>query len=276
MQQPVFFELLLEGHRQTEQLLSRLREVLDNMRDDVSSVTRPESLPDLFQALKQDLLLHFACEEHGLLAVLTPYRSMVLMHEEHDQLWDMLEAVETAMNSSGDATDAFNNLDEALRSHILEEETGVFQYADQVLEPEEKALVARKSKEFYERVQSEPGLAEFILKRPEPHFDVNVTSLFQMPDRPIHYQTLFEREHTTVQRVSLKAGKSLSRHWAAQYQFIVVLSGQVRFISDTETVCLEPGMSIQMDPHLYFAFEAQEDTQLLLFKVWPRPHFLRG
>ncbi len=269
-------QLLIAEHRETERQLEHLEALLSNPGD-------WNHLQEVYIALEQDLKQHFALEEQALFLMLSPYRSMMLMEVEHDDLLTLQNAFEqTLVESVQQQSPAFrlhsNFQDFAarLRGHMREEEDGVFPLAEVVLEVEEKQRVLRGFNELQARFKNEAA----ALVRPTPGFKIQTTDIFTPLESTLAYQALYEREHSLVQHLWLKAGQSLAKHWSAQHQCLLVLSGEVFFETDTETntqrILLTAGEQASIDSRLYFSLASQTDCHLLLYKTWPHPHYTKG
>ncbi|MCE3234176.1 MAG: Hemerythrin cation binding domain [Vampirovibrio sp.] len=274
-------ELLIAEHRRTEELAQRLETLLNR-------ATSPQAdneatwlaVRKAYQALAQDLHRHFVLEEQALFSVLHPYRTMILMEVEHDDLLTLqgdfasqlarLSDGEEVSNDEADALlKAFDAFKERLFNHIREEERGIFPLANEKLEEEEKMKVVRLYTELLEASESGP----LSMVRPAPGFQIQSTELFASSDKPMTYHTLYDREHTSLQHIRIQAGQKQSPHWAGQHQHVIVLSCQVVFETPQESHTLVSGDAITIDSRLVFAFTAVKDTQLLLFKTWPHPHY---
>lgn len=269
-----FCDLLLRDHRDTEHQLEKLEAL-------ITVGGRWQEANALLDDITLGLKRHFACEEYGLFPVLSLYRPMILMEVEHDDLYSLLQALSHELGVSAvDQQDSsnlratFTHLNERIRAHILEEERGIIPKAQAVLEPEEKALVQRKLAEVWNKVK-DAGPGDPLLDRPEPESTVWHTAIFESKPQPIHYQTLFEKEHCRVQHIEMKAGQALSRHWAPEFQHILVVKGQVMFVSEQGNHLLKPGSQVTLEPRFYFSLQAETDCHMIAVKVWPRPHFLR-
>jgi hemerythrin-like domain-containing protein len=267
-------ERLMEDHRETEGILAQMQAVLD--AGDLARLKR------LFQTLKEVLDLHFACEEHGLFPVLNQYRTMMLMEIEHDDLLtaesafaDALSDSLVAGNTTPELISTFTHWSERLHAHILEEDRGIFTRADSMLEPEERLLVARKIDEVIARAKDDAAEIP-ALNRPTPTITQSDMTLTGAPAKPIAFDRRFDVDHASLSHIQLQAGQKLARHWAAEHQCLVLISGQAQFITDTESITLTPGQQLNIEPRFLFALEAEADTHILLFRVWPKPHFLRA
>ncbi len=268
-----FCQVLLADHRQTESALASLKTLLE--------AEQLEKADETFISLKNELYRHFFCEEHALFPVLSQYRTMVLMEVEHDDLLETQQAFEESLKTSLESGKVVNNLnplflkwEEQLRCHIDEEEKGIFPLAQSALEPEEKALVARKLHET-SLLASQTAEPTNLLKRPSPTFKRHQTDLFCSPNKPIQYQKLFEADHASLHHVQLQAGQSLKYHWSPESQCLIVLSGDVLFLTPEQEIPLTPGEQVTLEPRFCFSIKAQTDSHLLISKVWPHPHFIR-
>lgn len=262
--------LLTTGHRETERLLERLKTLLEADDWDAANST--------YQQLAADLLQHYALEEQALFPVLSQYRSMILLTVEHDDLLALQQAFADELTASvanrAPSPLLFESLQafqEQLAGHILEEDGQIIPLAEEVLEPEEKLKVKRLFSELSAAFETRQA----TLFRPQPGFSVSRTYIGQPPDKPVAYQTLYDREHTSIQHIQLRQGQSLARHWAAQHQYLLVLSGAVEFRMDGQACTLEPGMAVTIDSRLPFSLAALSDSHLLSFKAWPHPHFTK-
>lgn len=271
-------DLLRRDHRDCDALLAQMRERLDG--DTPGDSAAFEAFAADFARLRQTLQQHYLREEYGLFPLLHQYRTMVLLQVEHDDITEHENALEAALSAGaehrviGAETRAcFQRFCDRLQAHVREEETGVFMLAESVLEPEEKALAARKYQEIAEAVNTcgEPP----VLERPQPVMQVHPDSVFDASERPIVYATVFQEEQASVQRLWLAAGAALTRHWSAQHQYMVLLRGAVTLTTDHDTTALTPGQSVSVSPRFAFSLAASEDSCLMVTKVWPRPHFRR-
>ena len=270
-------ERLIAEHRATEALLERLRRSLpkgSNWHE--NQVIEAQSL---YQQLAGALKAHFVLEEQGLFALLNQYRSMILMEVEHDDLLALqqafAEALDTAVTAPAMTPEllaSFVAWDERLRAHIVEEDRGIFPLAETTLLPEEKQMVLRRFDELDAGFEASPPM----LIRPEPAYEIARTDIFEAPDRPIRFQALYEREQALIQHIALRAGETLARHWVAQHQCIVVVSGQVEFRTDSDTHVLDAGQRLNIDSRLYFSLSAVTDVSLLCLKIWPHPYYTKG
>lgn len=271
---PVFYRQFLSEHQEAKELLQQIGSLI------ASSDSNREQLKVLFDRLSREMDRHFFYEEKALFPVLNLYRTMVLMEVEHDNLLDARDGVKRELEktnpeagTNSPLAEKWHHFSEALQSHILEEERGIFPLAETALEPEEQALVKRKLAEAVHLAESNP----ILLERPVPHFDIRQTELLKRSERPIVYKKLFEAEHASLHHLVLKAGESLSPHWAPEHQCLLVLAGEVCFIgSEGEEQRLQPGAQIILEPRYRFSLRALTEAHLLVFKIWPHPHFLRS
>jgi hemerythrin-like domain-containing protein/quercetin dioxygenase-like cupin family protein len=282
-------ELLIAEHRQTEGLMNGLETLLQRM---LLADKEPEppswlSIRKTYRVLSEDLSRHFLLEEQALFAVLNPYRTMMLMEVEHDDLLVLQADFAGALNMAETEICAetvlskFEIFKQRLYAHIKEEEQGIFPLAETKLEPEDKIKVLRLYNELLETYQATRIAGETMaLVRTTPRFQLANTNLFNAGDKPndkpMLYQTLYDRENTSVQHICLQAGQKQSPHWAGQHQYLVVLSGQVVFNSAGESHTLVSGDTLTIDSRLVFALSAVKETQLLVFKIWPHPHYCKS
>src|SRR5690606_20639613 len=113
-------------------------------------------------------------------------------------------------------------------------------------------------------------------KRSQPGFILQKAQLFQPFSKPMQYQTLYNREHTQVQSLFLKAGQKQAIHWAGQHQCLLLLTGEVAFESGDAILSLVPGDVLTLDARLPFSLFAIADARLIVLKVWPHPHYTKG
>lgn len=262
---------LLTQHRETESHLLRLSALVE--------AAQWQGALACFQSLKRELLRHYALEEQALFALLSQYRTMMLMEVEHDDLLLLQTQFEEALNLSAEKNDRHPELierlirfEKRLGEHIVEEERGIFPLAGQWLTPEERL----RADHVFQNMQESFTQQEPLLLRPQPAFEIAATDLCSPLDRPIAYQTVFEREHASIQHLWLAAGQKLSPHWAGQHQCLIVISGQVLFETASGTETLHPGMRAIADSRLYVSLQAETDSHLLIFKVWPHPHYTKA
>jgi hemerythrin-like domain-containing protein/quercetin dioxygenase-like cupin family protein len=277
-------ELLIAEHRRAEALLARLDTGLRQMveRGDPAWPALPE-MQALYQTLASDLQRHYAIEEQALFPVLSQYRSMMLMEVEHEDLLVLQDAFAQHLSGlkPGEPNERaepllllkkFQAYQDRLLAHIVEEERGIFPFANQTLEPEEKlkvlrlthALVEATDPKVYDLVRLKAG---FVLKKAKASASA---------PKPMAYDTLFEREHNVVQTLRLQAGQKQALHWAGQTQFILVLSGELRFETQGTMHEVGPGDTLEIDSRLFFALSALTEVLMLVVKVWPHPHYTKG
>jgi hemerythrin-like domain-containing protein/mannose-6-phosphate isomerase-like protein (cupin superfamily) len=273
-------ELLIAEHRRTEEILGRLSALLEDIFcTSAYNHQSWQSVRKLYGVLAQDLHQHFALEEKALFSVLSQYRTMMLMEVEHDDLLALQSAFAeqlAIMGASAHGAEAlmhrFFTFKNRLQAHILEEEQGIFPLAEEVLEPEEKRKVMR----LYTELLEEKQMGGLSLIRPQPGFSVSSTELFKPFSKPMNYQSLYEKEHTSLQHLRIKAGQKQAMHWAGQNQCLLVISGEVAFETPEAIHMLKPGDMVRLDSRLIFALSAVADTHLLVFKAWPHPHYTKS
>lgn len=281
-------DLLIAEHRQTESGLRWLEERLAGLSGaspvSVSSAFRGKeadwlSVAAFYAGWAADLHRHFVLEEDALFGLLSQYRSMMLMTVEHDDLRTLQGAFEEALSCSVETNTAhpdllprFQAFQTRLQAHIIEEERGIFPMAETSLLPEEQQLALRRYHEILE--QSAQGAA-LSLFRPKPDFQVMETALFEPVDKPLSYETLYEREHASVQHIRMQAGMKQALHWVGPHQCLFLLSGAVTLETRQAQIPLSPGQCLTLDSQFYFALHAQTDAHLLNFKVWPHPHYTK-
>lgn len=270
-------QLLIAQHAETRRLLESLEERLQaftSIQCDLASVEA------LYEAIVLDLGQHFVLEEQGLFETVNQYRSMILMEVEHDDLLmlqDVLgKAIKTLQHypavSLEEAEKCFKAFKERLLAHMWEEEAGIFPLIQRWLEPEEQQKVLRRFSELQESLRHQQAQ----LHRPTPGFEIMPTKFFQPVTKPIGYETLYEREHALIQHLALQAGQSLAPHWAGQHQCILLLSGSVLFETQEHKQELIPGMMTRLESRLLFSLKALEESHLVVFKIWPHPHFTKA
>ena len=281
-------ELLIAEHRRAEGLLQRMEQLL---RPDRPDRALPESelseLQSLYATLAADLRRHYAIEEKALFPVLSQYRTMMLMEAEHDDLLDLQHSFAQRLDLllSGQVllpdeemslVQRFDGFKTRLLAHIVEEERGIFPLANQRLEPEEKMKFLRLTNELIEAGDA----THYDLMRPQPSFTLKRANLTSDAKRPMAYETLFEREHSTVQTLRLQAGQKQSLHWAGQTQVLVVFQGELRFeylqTEGVKVLSLGMGDALTVDSRLLFSLSAITDALLVVFKVWPHPHYAKS
>ncbi len=263
-------DLLIRDHRETEALLQQIQIQIETGQDWAA-------LQRLAQQLKDDLARHYACEEFALFPVLSQYRTMMLMEVEHDKLLsteeDFYQALKSDPLDRAMVAQRFQQFEAQLKAHILEEEQGVFPYADRVLEPEESQMVGRKLAEVDTAIRC--GRLAGTLHRPEPQWVFKAESLFETPKDRIRFNKCFEQDLTSLHHIVLPQGQRLKEHMSGQHQCLIVLEGAVQILNERSQLSLKAGQQVDIEPRLYISMEALEDSHLLLLKVWPKPHFLR-
>lgn len=268
-------QLLIDQHAETRRLLEALATCIHADAIDLIAAQT------LYEAIVLDLQQHYVLEEQGLFETVNQYRSMILMEVEHDDLLALQntlgEALSTLKDEAGPIEpdplkQRFLSFQERLLAHMQEEEKGIFPLIQRWLEPEEQQKVLRRFSELQAAMKHQhPQLV-----RPVPQFKIRPTQIFQEITRPVSYETLYEREHTLIQHLTLQAGKTLASHWAGQHQYILVLSGSILLETpQQEPHELQPGMTAQLDSRLWFSLKAIQDSHLIVFKVWPHPHFAK-
>ncbi len=273
-------ELLIAEHRRTEKLLAAVEaQLLALCERGGCEEGQWLRLCETYEALAHDLYRHFVLEERALFSLLSPYRTMMLMEVEHDDLLALQNHFETLLKESLSSRQAdmnvlkaFQDFQTRLKGHILEEERGVFPMAEQLLLPDEQV----KAQRLYQEVSAAFDAGEVTLKRVEPTFQVQETGLSASMDRPLGYETLYSREHAEVQHVRIQAGARQNLHWVGPHQFVVVFSGAVELETQKGKFILKSGDTVTLDSRLYFAFHAITDAHLLVFKVWPHPHYTKN
>jgi len=284
-------ELLIAEHRRTEDLLARLEDLLRGlaMAGRAPGIADWVTVHAAYDTLAQDLHRHYALEEKALFPVLSQYRTMMLMEVEHEDLLalqnafaEQLERTEQS-EPQAELPDAlglllgkFEAFKTRLLAHIVEEERGIFPLANEMLEPEEKLKVMRLTNDL---VESKSRMA-YDLLRPTPTFSVKKANLSESTPRPMDYQTLFERDHSIVQTLRLHAGQQQAFHWAGQTQIMLVLQGELRFEAQCaegkKTHLLGVGDTLTLDSRLMFSLAAITEALLIVFKVWPHPHYTKS
>jgi hemerythrin-like domain-containing protein len=285
-------ELLIAEHRRTETLLgdleTRLRQLGGLHLGDTPNDSDWAEVQALYETLTRDLHRHYALEEKALFPVLSQYRTMMLMEVEHEDLLVLQQAFADHLaqlsvgqaERSADALDLLFQRFEAFRTrllaHIVEEERGIFPLANERLEPEEKLKVLRLTNELVDA--KNPSAYDLI--RPEPGFILKKVNLSAPATRPMDYQTLFEREHNSIQTLRLQAGQQQAFHWAGQTQVLVVLQGELRFEAQCadgkKTQMLGVGDTLTIDSRLLFSLSSVTEALLMLYKVWPHPHYTKS
>jgi hemerythrin-like domain-containing protein/mannose-6-phosphate isomerase-like protein (cupin superfamily) len=281
-------DFLIAEHRQTESGLRWLEERLAALSGaspvSASSAFRAKeadwlSVAEFYAGWASDLYRHFVLEEEALFSLVSQYRSMMLMTVEHDDLLTLQAAFEGALTHSVSSGSAhpdlmrhFQAFQTRLQAHIVEEERGIFPLAQACLLPEEHQLALRRYQEISE--QATPGAALSLL-RPEPAFQVIETAVFDAVEKPLSYETLYEREHASVQHIRLQAGMKQALHWVGPHQCLFLLSGTVTLETRQAQIPLSPGQCVTLDSQLYFALQAHTDAHLLNFRVWPHPHYTK-
>lgn len=277
-------DLLIAEHRQTESGLRWLQERLEILNG-ASGAAVPEAVDWLtvagfYEDWAAELYRHFVLEEEALFSLVSQYRSMMLMTVEHDDLWTLQTAFEGALTHSVTSGSAhpdlmrhFEAFQTRLQAHIIEEERGIFPLAQTCLLPEEQQLALRRYREILAEAEQGAALA---LSRPTPDFRVMDTDLSGAVEKPLSYETLYEREHASVQHIRLQAGMKQSLHWVGPHQCLFLLSGSVTLETRQAQISLSPGQCVTLDSQLYFALQAHTDTHLLNFRVWPHPHYIKA
>lgn len=273
-------DLLIAEHRQTEALLASLEVALTRAcGPEGLDATGWIALEKEYRHLAEDLYRHFVLEERALFSLLSQYRTMMLMEVEHDDLLTLQGHFEDpfALSRSNNKPEAnllssFLAFKTRLLAHIVEEERGIFPLANACLEPEEQ----EKARRVYHGVQAAFQESPVLLHRELPCYQIRQTALFQTLEKPLTYETLYDREYTSVQHLQIKAGTSQKLHWVGQHQCLILISGEATLETPAEKIPLAPGQSVSIDSRLYFALHALTDTHLLAFKVWPHPHYTKA
>lgn len=272
-------ELLIAEHRDTERLLTTIESNLLRLGEaQTGSSALWEAVSADYQTLADDLYRHFMLEERALFSLLSQYRSMMLMEVEHDDLLNLQQAFETSLKASVISTvpepkllPAFEAFKIRLQGHMLEEERGIFPLAEMWLEPEERLRALRVYQELRASFEGQP----VSLRRGIPGFQIRETNLYQPAEKLLSYETLYEREHASVRHIRIKAGARQALHWAGQHQCMILVSGSVELETETGTTSIHEGQSITIDSRLYFALKANTDAHVLVFAVWPHPHYTK-
>lgn len=88
-------------------------------------------------------------------------------------------------------------------------------------------------------------------------------------------QTIFG-EKGTLTRFVIKRNASVARHYHISEEYMVVLSGAVKFIFDDREVALRSGEVVVIPPNVPHALVALEDTEFVDFFAPAREDWLRG
>jgi hemerythrin-like domain-containing protein len=272
-------DLLITEHRQTEVLLAALETKVNQAGANGLDAAGWYSLEDDYALLAKDLNRHFLVEELAVFDLLSQYRSMMLMTVEHDDLLTLQHtfALELSQSVQGQKHTnslllAFNAFKTRLLAHIIEEERGIFPLANAKLEPEEQ----QKALRIYQALHRTEDSSLPKLPRAVPGYEIRPSNLFESVEKPLGYESLYEREHASVQHLQIQAGMKQAFHWVGQHQCMVLISGEVALELANEVIPLIPGQTISIDSRLYYALRASTDAHLLVFKVWPHPHYVKG
>ncbi|TNE61216.1 MAG: cupin domain-containing protein [Bacteroidetes bacterium] len=107
--------------------------------------------------------------------------------------------------------------------------------------------------------------------------------------RKIHWQDIKEEkmtarlsrqmvhgEKSTVSRFRIKAGATAARHYHANEEYAIVLSGTVKFIFDDRETVVSQGEVLVIAPNVPHAIEAMSDAEMLDIFTPVREDWLRG
>jgi hemerythrin-like domain-containing protein/quercetin dioxygenase-like cupin family protein len=238
---------------------------------------------DLFQGILNEMRVHFACEEQVLFPMVHPYRTMVLMEVEHDEIFARRDALQNVLDDSlSSQTDwetikkAFDRFSEYLTTHIHEEDTGVFPFCTKVLSDYEKQRVAegmavlRKKDETHPLPPIERAEGRF------DHFPVQAHD-WESQTRPIQIQLLAKGDTFEIKQLFFKTEASLASHWTPHPLTLICQTGQLLFESQDKQVILNPGDAVTLSPRLYHAVSALENSQVLqLFQILTPDRFWLG
>ncbi|WP_373531334.1 hemerythrin domain-containing protein [Vampirovibrio sp.] len=271
---------LIAEHRETEVLLAALEAKINQACDGAGlDASGWRLLEANYLLLAQDLRRHFLVEELALFALLSPYRTMMLMEVEHDDLLTLQQAFATELRQSVEAQAltaqlslSFSAFKTRLLAHIIEEERGIFPLANASLEAEEQ----QKALRVYETLHCTDYAALPSLPRRVPGYEVRQTELFEPILKPLSYETCYEREHAAVQHLRIQSGMQQASHWVGQHQCMVLISGAVTLTVENEAIPMTPGQMVSIDSRRYYALRADSDAHLLVFKVWPHPHYVKA
>lgn len=271
---------LVAEHRQMETLLAQLVSVTE-AGFDLQAARR------LFEAIQQDMRIHFACEEWVLFPMMAPHRSMVLMEVEHDEIFARRDAVAQALargGSQGEVVPVVKSFVDYLTTHIREEDTGVFPFCESRLSVAEKERVVEGMARLRGLHQQEPLPA---IVRAETAFQLlpspaNQPEQANQPEptvpKAIQLKAQAQGECLEIKRLVLQPGAALASHWTPHQLVVVCLRG--RFVYEAkgadettrETHTLQPGDAVVMTPRLYYALSvpstaAEESEALLMYQA---------
>lgn len=281
---------LSQDHQETLQKLADLGRLLSSLPSEEGFQQILHCSETLIAELKQ----HFVMEEQALFPMLSMTRPMILMTVEHETLLGLMSDYHNALLHPDPQSLAqweriqtqFQALRTRLEAHILEEDRGIFPLAHSVFEPEEHQRLARLMATLQSQSNSDPAVVNTLLERPAPAYQVYPQLPPPSSNAPIQYQPLFLFGHHEIQRLVIQAGKTLAPHWSAQAQWIYLLSGccSLTFAvtpeydaqAGNETVTLQADGAVQLTPRCWMALQAEEDSALLIVKLWPHPNYAKS
>jgi hemerythrin-like domain-containing protein len=266
-----FLNSLMAEHQTMIQSLKALEDAIES-----KNLSQAQ---ELFQGILNDMRVHFACEEQVLFPMVHPYRTMVLMEVEHDEIFTRRDVFYETLNSPTDwktIQEAFERFSGYLTTHIHEEDTGVFPFCAKVLSEYEKQRVAQGMAALRQQDLINP-LSPIL--RPEGQF--NLFSVqphdWEMQAKPIQIQLLTKGETFEIKQLFLKAQAALASHWAPHQLTLICQTGKLLFESQDKQLILTPGDTVTLSPRLYYALTALEPSQVLQhFQIFIPDRFWLG
>lgn len=263
-------ESLTLEHRATEKLLEKLESMLNNLNPEHPLSEEDEKpLRQLFGQLKNELAVHFVCEEEGLFPVLSRYHPMVLMELEHDDLMALRDKFEALLEESGQNPPAVRQLVETgltwskeLQDHIGREDHGIFPTAEKALNEKEKQQVIEAMAKIRREAQMQIPKLQRDLVELKP-FEMNLEKLLA---KPVDIQLLAEQGMVQIKQLDIQGGQEMKRYWSPKTIALVLVSGNAQLISDNpdESMTLKPGQGALMTPRFYHGIKALEDSRFLM------------
>ncbi len=241
---------------------------LNALGEAIASQNRQQA-QTLFQDILNDMRVHFACEEQVLFPMVHPYRTMVLMEVEHDEIFARRDALATLLLPENihhdcwpELTQAFERFSAYLKTHIQEEDRGVFPFCAKVLSETEKQRVTEGMAALRKADELHPLPPIY---RAEGHFDsFSVKSHdWERQEKPIQIQLLAKGESFEMKQLFLKAQSALASHWTPHQLTLICQTGQLQFESQGKQCILNPGEAVTLSPRLNHAVLALEDSQVL-------------
>jgi len=255
-------ESLMQEHREMENMLSRLEQVLSS--PDLPSLNTLEATKAVMRQIEPAMNTHFACEEQVLFPAVSPYHPMVLMEAEHEELIKLRDTLLNLLQTPEERTclkETGDHFISDMRDHIAREDAGIFPTCERALSDSEKEEVIEGMERIRKESEAQPTPT---ISRPERSFKVLPVDLDSPLQRTVFSERLSDAPGLEIKHLVIQAGHSLPEHWSPKHGTLICLKGKGTFIANGREAELKPGVTIMMSPQLLHGIQAQSDCHLLL------------